>query len=185
MDERRAIERLKRGEASGLETLVEGYQAQAVRTAYLILHDRSLAEDVAQGAFILVYRRIETFDPDRPFGPWFMKIVVNEALKTASRSGRESRFVGDDASAAQVVDDTPGPHELAEEAEARHRVWEALKELPPAQRAAVVQRYYLGMSEAEMAETVDSAPGTIKWRLYAARKKLTEVLGYETEGMDG
>jgi DNA-directed RNA polymerase specialized sigma24 family protein len=52
----------------------------------------------------------------------------------------------------------------------------ALKKLPPAQRAAVVQRYYLGMSEAEMAEGGPSPPGTIKSRLNAARKTLSKLL---------
>jgi DNA-directed RNA polymerase specialized sigma24 family protein len=55
-------------------------------------------------------------------------------------------------------------------------VWAALEKLPPAQRAAVVQRYYLGMSEAEMSEGGGSPPGTIKSRLYAARRRLSKLL---------
>jgi RNA polymerase sigma-70 factor (ECF subfamily) len=55
----------------------------------------------------------------------------------------------------------------------------ALTKLSPRQRAVIVQRYYLEWSEREMAEALDSAPGTIKWLLYAARARLRDLLGPE------
>jgi RNA polymerase sigma-70 factor (ECF subfamily) len=131
-----------------------------------------------QGAFLRAYERIESFDAARPFGPWFMKIVVNDAIKAANRRERNIHLDGDgeDTVLARLTDGEPGPHEEAEEEETRRRVWAALAELPPRQRAAVVQRYYLGMSEAEMAEEGASPPGTIKWRLHAARNSLKKIL---------
>lgn len=150
-----------------------------MRAAYLIV--RVLAEDVAQGAFVRVYERVGQFDEGRPFGPWFMRIVVNDAIKATSRRERTVSFDGGngdpgEALAARLADPGAGPQELAEDEETRRRVWAALEELPPAQRAAVVQRYYLGMSEAEMAGSGASPPGTIKWRLHAARKRLAKIL---------
>jgi RNA polymerase sigma-70 factor (ECF subfamily) len=55
-------------------------------------------------------------------------------------------------------------------------VWAALGALPPAQRAVLVQRYVLGLSEAEMAAAHDRPPGTIKSRLHAARGRLRTLL---------
>jgi RNA polymerase sigma-70 factor (ECF subfamily) len=177
MDERGAVESLKRGDIGGLEALVRIHQARAVQAAYLILRDRASAEDVAQNAFVRAYERIGTFDVRRPFGPWFMRVVVNDAVKAAARRERTVSLGGDDAPVAWLLDPDKGPHELAEEAEQRARVWAALANLPPAQRAAVVQRYYLGMSEAEMSrEGEGSPPGTIGWRLHAARKALSRAL---------
>ena len=177
MDERGAIDRLKRGDIGGLEALVRTHQARAVQAAYLILRDRSAAEDVAQNAFVRAYEGIGTFDASRPFGPWFMRVVVNDAVKAAARRERTVPLGSDDAPAAWLLDPDKGPQELAEEAEQRERVWAALAKLPPAQRAAVVQRYYLGMSEAEMARGGEgSPPGTIGWRLHAARRALSRAL---------
>ena len=176
MDERRAVGRLKGGEPAGLETLVKAHQVRAVRAAYLICRDRALAEDVVQGAFVKAYEKIEGFDEARPFGPWFTKLVVNDAIKAASRRERTIRYDGAEDPASLLADPAPGPHELAEEAEERRRVWTALEKLPPVQRAAIVQRYYLGMSEAEMAGSASSPPGTIKWRLHAAKQKLAKLL---------
>lgn len=186
MGEHQAIERLKRGDAGGLEPLVRKHQVRAVRAADLIVRDRALAEDIAQDAFVRAYERISRFDAERPFGPWFMRIVVNEAVAVARRRERPLALeegIGDDP-AALLADPEKGPQELAEEAEERRRVWAALGKLPPAQRAAVVQRYYLGMSESEMTEGGAFPPGTIKWRLHAARKSLAKLLGarFDAEG---
>lgn len=178
MEERGAVERLKRGDIGGLEALVRVHYTRAVRAADLIVRDHALAEDVVQGAFVRAYERIGRFDAKRPFGPWFMKVVVNDAIKATSRGERTVPFHERNAAdlLARVVDPETGPQELAEEAEMHRRVWRALEQLPPAQRAAVVQRYYLGMSEAEIAESGISPPGTIKSRLHAARRTLSKLL---------
>ena len=149
MDEREAVDRLKRGEVGALEALVRRYHARAGRVAYLIVRDHVLAEDVAQGAFVRAYEGIGGFDSGRPFGPWFMRIVVNEAVGAARGRERTASYEGGvpGAPVEWLSDPAAGPHELAEVAEERKRVWAALEKLPPAQRAVIVQRYYLGMSE--------------------------------------
>jgi len=178
MEERSAIERLKRGDIGGLEMLVRMHHTRAVRAADLIVRDTALAEDVVQSAFVRTYERIGQFDLDRPFGPWFMRIVVNDAVKAISRRERNISFYEGDPEnlLARLADPSAGPHEVAEEAETQRRVWRAMEELPPAQRAVIVQRYYLGMSEAEMSQSGESPAGTIKSRLNAARKRLSKLL---------
>lgn len=180
MDESEAVRLLKRGDAGGLRPLVDRFYDRAARAAYLVVRDPALAEDVAQGAFLRAYDKIDRFDASRPFGPWFMRLVVNEAVEAARKRERR-RTVPLDPDGAQALishleDTAQSPHELAEEAEDRRRVWAALAKLPPAQRAVIVQRYYLGMTEAEMSASNLSAPGTVKWRLHAARKRLSKLL---------
>ena len=179
MNEREAVDRLKKGDVGALEPLVRLYHARAGQAAYLIVRDHALAEDVAQGAFVRAYEGIGTFDASRPFGPWFMRIVVNEAVGAARGRERVASYEVGDAGAPMgwLADPAAGPHELAEEAEERDRVWAALAKLPPAQRAAIVQRYYLGMSEAEISEGGGHPTGTIKSRLHAARSGLSKLLG--------
>ncbi len=83
--EQQAIRLLQQGNIEGLETLVQAYQVRAVHTAVLITHERQLAEDVVQDAYLQAYRKIAQFDERRPFGPWFLKIVINAARKAAQR----------------------------------------------------------------------------------------------------
>lgn len=80
MDEPQAIARIKRGDLDGLEMLVRCYQAKAVQAAFLIVRDRLMAEDVVQAAFLKAVERIDQFDDSRPFGPWFLRSVVNAAI---------------------------------------------------------------------------------------------------------
>ena len=104
--------------------------------------------------------------------------------KTNPESHRDRRHVhlerGDDengpALADFLADPGPTPDEMAERAETRERVWQALGRLPTAQRAAVVLRYYLGLGEVEMAEELGCPPSTVKWRLHAARQRLRQLL---------
>jgi RNA polymerase sigma-70 factor (ECF subfamily) len=181
MEEQEAIARLKRGDIGGLEALVRKYQVQAVRTAYLIIRDRALAEDIVQAAFLRAYERINQFDAGRPFGPWFLRSVANDAIKAAARRERrvslEAASEGEETSLADLLADPgPGPDDLVEAAEIRRTVWAALGKLPPTQRAAIVLRYYLDLSEAEMADELACPPGTVKWRLHTARKRLRTLL---------
>jgi len=181
MEEQEAIARLRRGDISGLETLVRVYQVRAIRAAYLIVEDRALAEDIVQSAFVRVYDRVTQFDTNRLFGPWFLKSVINDSLKAITRQQRQVSLDRDfesdgTALAKHLVDSAPGLPELVESADIRRAIWEALDKLTPAQRAAVVLRYYLDFSEVEMTEKLKRPPGTIKWLLHAARERLRDLL---------
>ncbi len=88
MDDSQAIQRLKDGDIGGLEYLVVRYQAKAVRAAYLVTYDETLAEDVVQDTFIRIYHRINHFDPSRPFEPYLLRSVVNAALNVAHKANK-------------------------------------------------------------------------------------------------
>jgi len=181
VDVTEAIARLRKRDISGLETLVLEYQVQAVRAAYLITQDRPMAEDVVASAFLRAYERIGQFDPSRPFGPWFLRIVVNDAIKAVSRQRRhvslhQTLGADEEPLGDRLPDQGTGPQELAERAEVRRAVGEALRVLSPSQRAAIVMRYYLGLSEAEIAGRFGRTTGTIKRHLHDGRKRLRLLL---------
>jgi len=181
MNEQEAIERLRRGQISGLATLVERYQLQAVRAAYLITQDQDLAKDAVQNAFLRVHRSIGSYDGQRPFAPWLMRIVVNCALKAAKGRGAWGGVnlkdgALDDAWLDALPDPAPSPDDAAEAAEIDRAVWTAVQALTPEQRAVVAMRYYLDLSEGEMAASLQVPAGTVKSRLHAARNALRKLL---------
>lgn len=181
MDEQQAIARLKRGDLAGLETLVNLYQVQALHSAYLILGERALAEEVVQSAFLRVNEKIHQYDERRPFRAWFLRIVVNAAIKA---SKRQKRLIAldDDSPARQhalvgwLTDPQPQPDEIVETQETRQAVWRALEQLSPDQRAAIIARYYLGLSDQEMSEQLQRPLTTVKWWLHSARARLRHLL---------
>jgi RNA polymerase sigma-70 factor (ECF subfamily) len=183
MNELEAIQRLKAGDVSGLDVLVRAHQVRAMRAAYLIVRDVPLAEDIVQAAFLRAFDNIRQFDETRPFAPWFLRIVVNDAVKAATRT-RRNVSMDAEVQGERVFDEllatlNADPLDAAAQAEERARVWEALGRLEPRQRAAVVAHYFLGFSEAEIAQEQASPLGTIKWRIHEAKVRLRELLGTE------
>jgi len=182
MDDRIAISRLKQGDLSAVEPLVKRYQVQAVHAAYAVVYDRTLAEDVAQTAFVKVAERIHQFDEERPFAPWFFRIVVNDAVKTAKRQKRnislDEQLDQPTAKLAKwLIHPELGPEHFIEEKEARESILKALQHLAPEQRSVIVMRYFLDMSEADMSTEMDRPLSTIKWWLRDARKRLRNLIG--------
>lgn len=174
MDEREAVARLRRGDIGGLEALVRRYQAPALKAALIICDDRALAEDVVQGAFLRAYERIEQFDPSRPFGPWFLRTVVNDTLKALRRphlsldaalATDSPRLAAGDADLEAILN-----------ADTCEAVWAALERLTPELRAVVVLRYYLDLSAVEVAARLERPPGTIRRHLHEARARLRGLL---------
>lgn len=181
MQEHEAIARLKRGDISGLEYLVREHQVQALRTAMLITRDKALAEDVVQNTFIRVYQKIEQFDESRPFAPWFMRSVANAAVQARKKNQRTlslSDEITDGVTFEDLLtDSTDNPDQQLEAKERQEFIKSALDKLTPEQRATVVMRYFLDMSEQDMSTALDTPKGTIKWRLHESRKRLRGLLG--------
>ena len=183
MDEQEAIRRLKSGDIGGLEVLVSLYQVRAVRTAFLITRDAAQAEDAVQEAFLQIYRSIRHFDQNRSFAAWFMRSVVNAAVKIAQKSARQipAGFDPDESWLEGLPAEDEPVEGQVESSEFQRQLWESMQNLSPRQRAAIVQRYFLDMSEKEIAAELEAAPGTVKWLLHAARKNLRSLLSERTE----
>ena len=173
-DERDLVVRVQRGDRDAFDELARRYARRAFAIAYRILRHTQDAEDLVQDAFIATLDGIASFDPARPFAPWFFKIVVNRALNAASaRSTRErhvtvSHLWNDDAG---TIDFDP-----AERSEIRHRFQLALAALPRHQRLIVELSDIDGRSSTEIGEMLDLPRGTVRWHLHQARKTLRSAL---------
>jgi RNA polymerase sigma-70 factor (ECF subfamily) len=146
--------------------------------AFLITHDESLAEDVVQDTFMRLYHRIHHFDPSHPFEPYLLRSVVNAALNVA-QNARHLSMEGDLEQVEGLLSQAASVESEMEYTQLKQRIVAALAELEPRQRAVVIQRYYLEMSEKEMAVALDAPPGTVKWLLNTARARLQDLLGSE------
>jgi len=181
MDDLQAILCLKRGDLGGLEILMQRYQVKATRAAFLITHDEASAQDVVQETFIRIYQRIHQFDESHPFEPYLMRSVINASLNTVRGSGRFASLDDDSNQLENLLDRAASVESQVEFAQLQREILDVLSKLPARQRAVIVQRYYLEMSEQEMASTLDAAPGTVKWLLNAARERLRRLLGQKGE----
>jgi RNA polymerase sigma-70 factor (ECF subfamily) len=181
MDDLDSIRRLKRGDMGGLETLMERYQVKAARAAFLITYDQALAQDIVQEAFIRIHQRIHQFDESQPFEPYLIRSVINASLNAVRDNRKFTSLDRDTHEVENLLDRAASVETQVEFTQLQHEVLNALSKLSPRQRAVIVQRYYLDMSEREMALSLDAAPGTVKWLLNAARKRLRHLLGQKGE----
>lgn len=168
-NEQQAIRELKAGDWAGLKVLVELHQLLAVRLAYLLLGDRTAAEDIVQSAFLKAASRIRQFDATKAFKPWFLKIVTHDALKTQAA---ERRLAAEDEWAGQA----PSAEDEVVQFESRDLLWAAIGRLTPLQRSALVLRHYLDHKDAEIADALGCSTSAAKWHLHAARRRLRDML---------
>lgn len=87
-EEQSLIARASKGDKQAYQALVERYQQQVYRAAYLILRDPDEAQEAAQEAFIRGYKAMRKFKKDQPFRPWIHKIAVNQSLTAARKRSR-------------------------------------------------------------------------------------------------
>jgi len=170
------ILKAKSGDVAAFEELVRMHQQIALRVAFLVVHDRAEAEDVAQEAFVKAYHALSRFRDESPFRPWLLRIVRNVALNQRRRHGRQERLglrlANDPVSGGAA----PSPETTVIIGADRRAVLEAVNELPDRYRHVVAHRYLLGLSEAETAAALGIPVGTVKSRTARALRRLQETL---------
>jgi RNA polymerase sigma-70 factor (ECF subfamily) len=156
----------QRGSAEAFAELFRRHWPRAHRAAWLVVHDATAAEDVAQDAFLAAVRALDRFDRRRPFGPWLHRIVVNRAIDFA-RARELRREVADAGIEPAVLDRAQAPGE---------DVLAALAALPPDQRAVIVMRHLLGFTPGEIASALGLPRGTVNSRLRRGLDGLQEAV---------
>jgi RNA polymerase sigma factor (sigma-70 family) len=176
------VARAQRGDPGAYEALVRCYQEVAFRTAYLVTGDGAEAEDAAQEAFIKAYYALRRFRPGAPFRPWLLQIVANEARNRRRASGRRGGLALRAAAERPSGDAAPSPEAAALDDEQHRALLDAVNGLRHEDRLVVTYRYFLDLSEEEMAEALGCARGTVKSRLSRALGRLRECLASVNTG---
>jgi RNA polymerase sigma-70 factor (ECF subfamily) len=162
--ERAWVRDAQAGSASGIEALFRAYWPQSYRAAYLVVHDEAASEDIVQEAFLAAIRHLDSFDRQRPFGPWLHRIVVNRAI--------------DWVRARQLRAETELVEAIAPErpVDVSADTVAALACLTPEHRAVIVLRHLLGYTPGEISELLNLPRGTVNSRLRRGLDTLKEQL---------
>ena len=176
LDDTELVTRARDGDVAAYERLVQRYQGIALRTAYVVAGSTGEAEDAVQEGFVKAYYALDRFRGDAPFRPWLLKIVANEARNRRRRAGRQANLALRASEERPPGDAAPSPEGSALANEERVVLLAAVNRLRPADREAVALRFFLGLSEAEMAAALDCARGTVKSRLSRALRRLRKEL---------
>ncbi|NIO00854.1 MAG: sigma-70 family RNA polymerase sigma factor [Candidatus Latescibacteria bacterium] len=187
-NEREIIARWKKGDKKAFEDIVRHFMTEAFLIAYGFVGNREDARDLSQDAFVKAFQARESFDPDKPFYPWFYKILKNHCLNHLKRhaKGHESLYQEDKPGRERFASVTPTPLESLEKEE-RHKLLRiAIGRLSPEHREVIILKNFKSYSYAEIAEILEIPIGTVMSRLYYARKVLKDIiLELEKTGIPG
>jgi RNA polymerase sigma factor (sigma-70 family) len=174
-DESLLVSRAQAGDAGAFGALVAAHQQLAFRVAFLIVGDAAEAEDAVQEAFVKAYHALERFRPAEPFRPWLLRIAANTARNRRRTAARQEGLRL--RAATHAGDSTePSAEVSALGSERRRELMAAINELPVDDRVVIGARYFLDLTEAEIAEVAGIARGTVKSRLFRARARLQQRL---------
>lgn len=175
-DELRIIARAKRGDADAFRQLVEAYKDRLFAYVYRMLRNHHEAEDVCQTAFVRAYQSLSSYCKNYAFSTWLFTIAyrlcLNELRKRKPYSG-ETEF----GHIASTDDESPDRLAHSEQADRlQNAIWDAVGELSPAQRSAVLLFYREGLSCHEIGRVLGMPGVTVKSHLHRAREKLRQTL---------
>ena len=176
------IQRVQRGDVNAFESLVTAYEKNVYNLALRMTGSPEDAEDMAQEAFIKAYNSLPSFRGDSKFSVWLYRIVSNVCLDFLRKKNRRSTVSlsaeDDDGEDVQLdlPDTSQSPEELLEKKLTRESVQRGLASLPPDARQILLLREIQGLSYEEIGETLGLEPGTVKSRIFRARKKLCAYL---------
>lgn len=169
------IEQVKNGDLKAFEKLVQCTQQRGLNIAYGILNDPHDAEEILQEAYLQVYYNIGKLKVPDAFRSWFGKIITHLAFKRSREKGRFKIIPLDLISQMEdtLVDD---PETIVLKKEQQGQLIHALKDLPDEYRAALILREWEAYSYQEISEVLDIPLGTVKSRIFSARKILLKKL---------
>ena len=171
------------GSDEAFATLVRRYQDRVLGLAYRYIGDRGAAEDLAQEAFLRVYKARERYEPRARFSTWLYRIVVNLCLNEIRwRKGRQTLAlaVATETSSNLNIEmedsSEPPPGQALEEEELAVHIRGIIGTLPENQRIAILLNKYEGLSYQEVAEAMETSVMAVKSLLTRARVKIKEKL---------
>ncbi len=176
------VNRVLNGDVNAFEHLMHAHEKTVYNIALRSLGSREDAEDVTQEAFLKAYRSLGSFRGDCKFSVWLYRIVSNlclDQLRARKRRPTQSLTVENDdgeEDQLEIPDEHFSPEKLLDRKLTRQAVQRGLASLPDDSRQILLLREIRGMSYEEIGQTLGLEPGTVKSRIFRARKRLCTFL---------
>lgn len=170
------------GDINAYELLVKEYEKNVYNLALRMVGNSEDAADMSQEAFIKAYNSLTSFRGDSKFSVWLYRIVSNVCLDYLRSRGRRQAVSlsaeNDDGEDVEIdiADETQSPERLLDKRLTRDAVRRGLAALPPEHRQILLLREIQGLSYDEIADALGIEAGTVKSRIFRARKKLCAFL---------
>ena len=185
VDDADLVARARQGDSAAFGELVDRHRTAVYRAALAALGSHAEAEDAAQDAFLLAYRRLGSFRGEASFKTWLLTITWHQAInrrRALTRilrrlvTAKDAEAEAHDAMLASLVSSGPTPEAAALQQELQQAVYLAINGLTAKLRDALVLAQSGQYSYEEIASMVNAPVGTIKWRVSEARRLVKQRL---------
>ncbi len=170
------VTKVQNGDGNAFNKLYELTNQRAYFVALEFVKNDSDAEDILQDSYIKALQKITELDKPESFQGWLNRIVANKC-KDFIKKKKPMLFEAEENEVFEVIPDEDtsfAPEENLDQTELQRTVLEILDELSEEKRACIMMTYYEEMSVSEVAQTLEIPVGTVKTRLFSARKDLKE-----------
>jgi len=184
LEDHRLVSGLQAGDEAAYEQLIHRFQISVYNLAYRLLNDQADASDVVQEVFLKIFRNVGQFRGDSSLRTWVYRIAVNESHNRRrwlfrhrrGETGIEDTFDDSDSREKPLMDAGETPFDFTMNREAQVLLEDALAEINPVFRTALVLREVEDMSYEEIAEILEVSIGTVKSRIVRGREALRRNL---------
>jgi RNA polymerase sigma-70 factor (ECF subfamily) len=182
-DERSLITRTLAGDDDAFAGLVQLHQTTVYNIAYRMVGQRDTAQSLAQETFLRAFKALDTFNLNRPFGPWLYRIATNLSINWIKRKRpptvsieTPAGFDETESEPLDIPDSSAEPAEHFAQMEMQAELRQAILLLPVEYRSVIELRHFQELNYDEIASALKIPVGTVKTRLFRARRMLRDRL---------
>ena len=168
------ISQCQQGNKNSFGQLVTAYLNEAYAISFTILHSKEQAEDAVQNAMIEAYKNIMAHKEIRNFRSWFLTLVTSRSIDLARKNSKDMKQIIDIEEHQLDTRETPLTDLIVKEENGS--LMQHLLNLPTKYRAVITLHYYQELSIREIAKLLEIKEGTVKSRLFKARRALNQIL---------
>jgi len=178
IDDRTLVSQVSDGDVRAFESLVARYEARLIRYVRSLVRDEEKARELVQDTFVKLHRYAHRYEPKASFATWLFRIAHNVAVSYLRKKklplifGFGNHDPETNSPTADVATDVPSPHREAEGHQLGEIIQAELMRLPDKLREAFVLFDIEELSIREIAEVTGSPEGTVKARIFRARRAL-------------
>ncbi len=167
------LEKVKRGDRTAFEALYRIYHPRLTRFLMRLVRRPQLVEEALNDTLMVVWQRPDSFHGGSKLSTWIFAIAYRKAMKALGRFDDPR----EDLEASERASEDQGPEDDTAAFRRRDLLAHAMDELSPAHRAVVDLTYYHELDYNEIARILDCPVGTVKTRMFHARRQLRRIIG--------
>ncbi|NEW07508.1 RNA polymerase sigma factor [Paenibacillus sp. SYP-B3998] len=173
------IQRCKQNDMFAFGELFEAYSTEVYQTIFVLVRDRSVAEDATQETFMHLFSKIQQYDEAYPFRNWLYQVALNLSKNYIRKNQNWNNWLKAGKVFSWNNEDSHTPETALYQKELQDHMISHIKTLSKTSQMVITLKYFNEFKQEEIAEILNIPVGTVKWHIHQGLKKLKKSIGSE------